>query len=210
MQDAPPLIDLYTLPHKAIRAAVAHAAMTVGATDPDGIAEAASAVGEALGELAAHAAHEEEFIDPLLERRLPDAAIEVAEQHRRLGATIDGVLRQRDGALAVAPEQPGAVLGLYRALQRLAAENLLHLDHEETVVMPALWVVTPPHELQELMASFRAAHPDAAALYRRWPAALAATERRLVGVGEASTVPAPERQGPSYPKPRSGAVTSGR
>ena len=92
------------------------------------------------------------------------------------------MLRQLDGALAVAADQPGATLGLYRALQRLAAENLVHLDHEESVVLPALWVAAPERELAELMAAFRAAHPDAAELYRRWPDALSPAERALVGV----------------------------
>jgi hypothetical protein len=175
-------MDFYTLPHKAIRAAVAQAALTVGAAGPDDLDAAAAAVHDALGELSAHAAHEERFIDPLIRRLVPDLALGIAGQHRHLGATIDGVLRQLDGALAVAPDQPGATLGLYRALQRLSAENLLHLDHEETVVMPALWVAAPEQDLAEVMTAFRAAHPDAVDLYRRWPGALSAPERNLVGV----------------------------
>lgn len=177
-------VDLYTLPHKAIRAAVAEAALAVGAAEPHELPTATAGVLVALEVLSSHAAHEEEFIDPVLERLLPDHARSIGEQHRHLTTTIDGVRRQIDAAVAAASEQPGATLALYRAVQRLSAENLLHLDHEETVVMPALWITARPSDLAEVMDAFRAAHPDASDLYRRWPRALAADERRLVGVGD--------------------------
>jgi hypothetical protein len=77
---------------------------------------------------------------------------------------------------------PGELLTLYRSFQRLAATNLMHLDDEETRVMPALWVAAPPDALSDVFARFRAAHPEAVDLYRRWPDALTTDERQLVGV----------------------------
>jgi hypothetical protein len=64
----------------------------------------------------------------------------------------------------------------------MAAANLLHLDYEETVVMPALWTVAPPSALADVMAEFNAAHPEAVRLFHRWPAALTPTERSNLGI----------------------------
>jgi hypothetical protein len=71
----------------------------------------------------------------------------------------------------------------YRRYHRLVARNLGHLDEEETVVLPALWNAVPDGVLAEAFAAFRAAHPDANALYRRWPQPLTPAERRLVVTG---------------------------
>jgi len=178
------VIDLYTLPHKPLRAATAQAGVLLGAADPDAVHLLVEPVHAALSELAHHAEHEEEFIDPLLERVLPDHAEEIARQHATLTAAIDGVRRQLDEIAGRGNGGGGsaALLGLYRAFHRMSAINLAHLDHEETAVMPALWVSAPDGALEDLMAAFRAAHPEAADLYRRWPAALSPGERQLVGV----------------------------
>jgi hypothetical protein len=177
-------IDLYTLPHKPLRAATAQAGVLLGAADPDGLHLLVEPVQAALSELTHHAEHEEEFIDPLLARLLPDHAAEIARQHAALTAAIDGVRRQLDEVVGRGDGGGGAaaLLGLYRAFHRMAATNLAHLDHEETVVMPALWVSAPEGALEDLMAAFRAAHPEAAELYRRWPAALSPGERQVVSV----------------------------
>ena len=176
-------IDLYTLPHKPLRAATAQAGVLLGAADPGEVHVLVEPVQAALAELAHHAEHEEEFIDPLLERVLPDHAAEIARQHVALTAAIDGVRRQLDEIAGRSQGEggPAALLGLYRAFHRMAAINLAHLDHEESVVMPALWVSAPEGALADLMAAFRAAHPDAGDLYRRWPDALSPAERQLVG-----------------------------
>jgi hypothetical protein len=176
------LIDLYTLPHKALRCAVGEASTVLGALGPDDACAAAASVAEVVDVLLAHAAHEDEFIEPLLERHLPDAAFEIARQHGGLTAAIDGLRRQADHLAATANAEPGALLALYRAFERMAAANLVHLDHEESVVMPALWQAVPATELAALMDAFRAAHPDATELYRRWPNALTPAERTMLGL----------------------------
>ena len=176
------LIDFYTLPHKALRCAVSEASIVLVALGPERAGTAGSAVAAVLDALLAHAAHEDEFIEPLLARHLPDAALEVARQHVTLTAAIDGVRRQADHLTLMANPEPGAPLALYRAFERMAAANLVHLDHEETVVMPALWLAVPAAELASLMDAFRAAHPEAADLYRRWPNALTPAERTMLGL----------------------------
>jgi hypothetical protein len=170
-------IDLYTLPHKALRHALASAGTALAAAGPGAV----ELVHEALDALASHGHHEDEFIHPLAARYLPEVEAELARQHGDLERHLVGTRRVLDGVVASGAE-PVAVLRAYRAFQRLVACNLGHLDHEETHVMPALWAVVPAGELVDLMAAFRAAHPDAAALFRRWPEALSADERRMFGV----------------------------
>lgn len=175
-------VDLYTLAHKSLRQAVSTTAVTLGAATPDTLASTVAPASEVIAELLAHAHHEDEFIEPVLDRFLPDIALEVGEQHRQLTATIDAVHRQLDGLASARAVAPGGPLALYRAFHRMAAANLVHLDYEETVVMPALWVAAPPEALDEVMASFNTAHPDASQLFHRWPDSLTPTERAAFGI----------------------------
>lgn len=163
-------VDLFTLPHKALRQALGDAGTHLAAHADPGLAVVA------LDDLEAHGHHEDELILPVLRRLLPALAAEQEAQHLALTARVGAVRRHLD-----AVRGPEDALAAYRALQRLAAANLAHLDHEEVVVMPALATAAPEGTTEEVMARFRAAHPDAGALYRRWPAALTAAERELVG-----------------------------
>lgn len=176
------MIDLYTLAHKPLRLAVSDASVLLGATEPATFGRVVEPVSDVIDELLDHAAHEDRFIQPLLERLLPDLALEIAAQHERLGASITAVRRQLDALDSGPTVAPGAVLALYRAHQRMAAMNLVHLDHEETVVMPALWTAAPPEALAEVMAAFQEAHPEAVQLFHRWPGALTPTERATLGI----------------------------
>lgn len=177
-----PSIDLYTLPHKALRDAMGRAGTALAAIEPSTAATSIAVVADVLDELEAHGAHEDDFIEPVLAAYLPDIEADIAGQHRTLAAAIGGTRRHLDRLAATRQAAPGDLLTLYRSFQCLAAANLLHLDDEETRVMPALWVAAPPDALADLLARFRAAHPEAADLYRRWPDALTAQERQLVGL----------------------------
>jgi hypothetical protein len=157
-------MDLYSLPHKALRDALGAAGTSLGAGEID-------PAREALDLLADHAAHEEAFIHPLLARHLSAVEAETAAQHRALDALLAQCAEALDGDPVLA----------YRSYQRLLAFNLSHLDHEETVVMPALARAVPAEALIEVFGAFQAAHPDANALYIRWPAALTPAERARVG-----------------------------
>lgn len=181
-RDAPAMapIDLYSLPHKALRVAVAHAGIVVSATDPDRWAGDLVVVRAVLAELRSHAAHEDAFIHPLLARLAPAVEADLAVQHHDLDTAIDDLDRRCDAA-----RTPADLLDLHRAYQRVAAQNLLHLDHEETVAMPALWARASGVSLDELMDRFRAAHPEAGELYQRWPDGLTIDERQRVGVAAA-------------------------
>lgn len=170
-------VDLYSLPHKALRHALAEAGTRLAAAAPSASEDGTLAlVALALDDLDAHGHHEDEHIHPVLRRLLPGLAEELDAQHAALTARIASVRRQVD----LLATDPSAAVAAYRSLQRLAAANLTHLDHEEVVVLPALLAATPPGTTEEIMAGFQAAHPDAADLYRRWPQPLTAAERTLL------------------------------
>jgi hypothetical protein len=177
-----PSVDLYTLPHKALRDAMGRASTLLAATEPSTAPASLAVVADVLEDLEAHGTHEDEFIQPVLAAYLPDVEADIAGQHRSLAAAISGARRRLDRLAAAAEVAPGELLTLYRSFQRLAATNLVHLDDEETRVMPALWVAAPPGALTDVLARFRAAHPEATDLYRRWPDALTPDERHLVGM----------------------------
>ena len=177
-----PSVDLYTLPHKALRHAMGRAGTLLAASEPATAAAGLAVVAGVLDELEAHGAHEDEFIRPVLAAHLPDIEAEVVAQHRSLGAAVDGARRHVDRLAASAEVSPGELLALYRSFQRLVATNLVHLDDEEARVMPALWVAAPAGALAEVLDRFRAAHPEAGDLYHRWPDPLTSDERRLVGL----------------------------
>jgi hypothetical protein len=180
-------IDLYSLAHKPLRQAVGDSAVVLGAVDVEDLSLVVDPVSAAIGELHGHARHEDEFIEPVLDRFLPDIALEIAAQHARLGGVIDAVQRQLDALAGCSTAPSGAPIALYRAYQRMAAANLIHLDYEETVVMPALWTAAPPEALAEVMAAFNAAHPEAVELFHRWPDALTRKERAAFGITTTST-----------------------
>jgi iron-sulfur cluster repair protein YtfE (RIC family) len=176
-------IDLFTLPHKALRALVGLTATRLGALDVANRRDVEHMQNELHGlvdELQSHGAHEDEFILPLLDRHLPDLATRMRFEHAEVGGGLADVRRATAG-FGAEPSM-GRQLALYRQLRRFEGLNLRHLDFEETVVMPALWQTAPTQDLADLMAAFRAAHPEAGDLYRHAPEALTFSERTMVGV----------------------------
>lgn len=176
-------IDLFTLPHKALRALTGLTATRLGALDFSDASEVEhmqNGLYALADEIESHGGHEDEFIVPLLKRHLPDIATRMQGEHAEVGAALADV-RRAVSTFGTAPSA-GNQLALYRQVRRFEGLNLRHLDFEETVVMPALWQAAPARDLADLMAAFHAAHPDAVELYQHAPEALTASERLLVGV----------------------------
>lgn len=173
--------DLFTLPHKALRAYFGSMATQVGSLDVTGVDEAAELarlVHDGVETVRAHGGHEDDFVVPLLHRYRPDLERRLLVEHAELGRLLDDLL-EHVAAFERTPSQ-SAQLALYRHVRRVEASNLAHLDMEETILMPALWQLAPPEELLETFTSFKAAHPEAVELYRRAPDALTAAERTIV------------------------------
>lgn len=160
--------DLYAHIHKGLRACMSHLLVRLGRLDADDAAE----VDELRGEIAAllaiarsHVEHEERFIHPVLRERAPGSSDLVAGEH---GQHLEAIaaLEARLPTLAGRPE---AVAALYREFGAFVAENLEHMQHEETAHNAALWASCSDAELlaieQRIVASLT---PAEHAFTARW------------------------------------------
>lgn len=173
--------DLFTLPHKALRAWVGNTATALGGLDIRDLNPVAAVIADlrlVLTDLEDHGHHENGFIVPVLERHVADLADLLRGEHFVLESAI-AALRTMVDDFEVQPS-PKSQLSLYRELRNFEGRNLAHLDFEETVVMPALWKAVTADELIAAFQAFKAAHPDSDELYQRVPDAITPQERILV------------------------------
>jgi iron-sulfur cluster repair protein YtfE (RIC family) len=173
--------DLFTLPHKALRAWVGATATALGGldiTNPYAHAPVVAQLRVLLTDLGQHGQHEDDFIVPVLDRHAPDLAPSLRGEHRDLEsaiATLGSIVDEFE-----ASPSSKVQLGLYRALRNFEGRNIAHLDFEETVIMPALWQALTADELLTVFQAFKAAHPESVELYHRVPDAITPQERALV------------------------------
>lgn len=153
---APSRFDIYSLPHKGIRAALAGALAGAGRLDWRDHEDTAHMV-DTVRELATlcrvHLAIEERFIHPAMEARRPGSAGDTADEHRRHLADIDR-LEQCALELSHLPALRREITArdLYRQLAHFTADNLRHMDREESVNARVLWET---HDDAELVALHR-------------------------------------------------------
>jgi hypothetical protein len=143
--------DPYRDIHKGIRAELFRVTAAAGTLDP-----AVRCARETLAEdvdrlfdlLVSHAAHEDEFVQPHIERHAPYFAELIAADHERLEARMVE-LRGQVGRAASAPaaEQRPRVHLAYRELAAFTSAYLAHQDLEERQVMPALAAVMPVEDV---------------------------------------------------------------
>jgi len=166
-------VDMYTLVHKGIRAFMGATLEAVGrldAYDRDEVAQALEQVRSLGAFLRAHLHHENQFVHPALEARLPGGARRTAGDHvehetaiERLEALALGVEGAQDAS------RPTAVLALYRELALFTAENFEHMHHEETQNNAALWAAYSDEELERIHQTLLGSiEPGIFALGLRW------------------------------------------
>ena len=134
-------VDLYRDIHKGIRAelfAVTERAGNVDPADQADKAALAAHITSVVELLISHAEHEDDHIQPALERHLPTLAEQVDRDHHRLEARIQLLAEQAADIVA----GPGNVRGnghrLYVELASFTSSYLAHQDLEERVIMPSL------------------------------------------------------------------------
>jgi iron-sulfur cluster repair protein YtfE (RIC family) len=152
-------LDLYSAVHKMQRARLCRLIVETGTADPaDALSAArlAAAVGALVDELLDHAAHEDQFIHPLLRQRAPAIAAELDAAHLELDAHLDQV-RQIAAAFADSAIEPNA---LYRALASFAALYFAHVAREEEAALPALWGACSDAELAGILIAFKDSRSD--------------------------------------------------
>jgi hypothetical protein len=149
--------DPYKDIHKGIRAELFRVTTRAGNLDPaercarETLAEDVSRLFELL---VSHAAHEDDFMQPHIERHAPYFAECIAADHEALEARMVDIEAQVGrAASAPASEQRDRVHLAYRELASFTSAYLAHQDLEERQVMPALAAVM---SVDEVMAVDRA------------------------------------------------------
>lgn len=132
--------DIYQFIHKALRARMARVLVRLGAldvNDPQDLQAGLDELDTLLDQCASHVQHEDEFLHPVLQRLSAGSADEAAEAHGDHHQAI-AALRAASSGLRERPDG-GSALRLYRQFALFMADNLLHMQHEETWHNTVLW-----------------------------------------------------------------------
>ncbi|MBI5259964.1 MAG: hemerythrin domain-containing protein [Burkholderiales bacterium] len=163
-----PRYDIYAFIHKGLRAFMAHTLVRVGRLDAHDAAEVAEVADElqALITLCRkHLQHENELLHTAMQARAPGSAAPVAAEHEGHALALDE-LQQLLGRL---PTEPAVAPALYRALSHFVAENLEHMQREETEHNAVLWAHFSDDELHALERRIVASiPPEESRLGLRW------------------------------------------
>ena len=181
-----PRFDLYTGIHKALRHFMHDTLSRLGRLDVADEADMARTLGqleELLDELRHHVRNENDFVHPAIEARCAGGAARTRGDHAEHLAEI-ALIEAEARALRLAPaaERPAMALQLYRELAAFVAENLRHMQVEESSNNAALWALYRDDELialhDRLLASLP---PQEMVVVARWMArALAPQELALL------------------------------
>ncbi|WP_439520474.1 hemerythrin domain-containing protein [Hydrogenophaga sp.] len=180
--------NMYADIHKALRAFMTDALLTLGRTDPDDageIARTVALVDELLVLCASHVAHENNFVHPALEARCPGVCAEVAQDHVGHLHHIAHLRDATQGLLTCpADERETALRTLYMALSLFVADNFQHMHVEETVHNSALWNAYTDLELLALHeALVTSIAPAETMLVARWMVPHLNAQERLSMLG---------------------------
>jgi len=199
-------LDLYGPIHKALRAFMSDTLVAVGKMDADDAAEREATLSQLrrlIGALEHHGETEDRFVHPAMESRRPGSARQRGDEHRRQRLQLASLARlaeaiERDGTDAPGPagvpaaeargkrgndgQRAMQAATLYRELALLVAENLEHMNEEETLHNAVLWAEFSDGELAAIHDRILASiEPPAMAEVIRWMApALTPAERAML------------------------------
>lgn len=196
-----PRYDIYNGIHKAVRVYMADTLSAVTRVDCDDsreIAQVAAQVRELAVFCENHLKHENEFVHTAMETRRPGSSGTTAEGHVHHVQEIAQLI-----ALATAMEQAAgterndAATQLRRSLALFIADNLAHMNIEETENNAILWSTHTDAELLALEQSIVASlSPEEMALCLRWMIpAMNPAERAELMAGMREHAPAPAFEG---------------
>ena len=145
--------DIYRDIHKGLRNGLFSLTLAAGEVDPhdgDAVRAVAERWTDLVGVLVAHAEHEDEFVQPEIERCNPAYAAEIAEAHPRLETQMAELEVLADRATDACPEQARLLTHrFYLGLASFTAEYLQHQEFEEFEVMVML---SQHYSFDELLA----------------------------------------------------------
>ncbi|MCX2862115.1 hypothetical protein OOZ63_09700 [Paucibacter sp. PLA-PC-4] len=154
--------DMYGPIHKALRHLFCDTLVRMGRLDwqdPAELAEVSSQLDGLLTLLRQHLQHENDFIHTFMQSRQPGSAERAGgEHHDHLQALAALALEVK--LLRKLPSAAQAA-GVYRQLSLLMAENLMHMDMEESEHHLCLWQQATDEELMALHDRLLASIPPA-------------------------------------------------
>ena len=163
MHAKPPRHDLYTFIHKALRAWMSHVLVRVGQTDwhdRDDAVQVLEEVRTLLAVCRRHIEHEDRFVHAAMEARCPGSSRHTGNDHQGQALAFDQLMqRSVEAEYGVGNARPKAWARLYRQLAVFVAENLLHMEEEETKNNAVLWERYSDDELAEIHHALIASIP---------------------------------------------------
>lgn len=136
--------DFYTVIHKAIRRSMYTVAIEIGNHDFSDVSKLKALqnkIVNVLELLSEHAQHEEKFIRPLLETKLPDSASKLTHDH---ASHVSELNQLKMACNNIANNEDGLVF--YRAFNQMIAGSVIHMEEEE-ITMKTLQTVCTEAEL---------------------------------------------------------------
>lgn len=166
-------MDMYTAIHKALRAWMSALICQLGSMDTADEAQTRAVLdelGTLLDVMQGHLETENTLVHPAIEARRPGSLESIESDHRGHELAI-ARLREHSKAVAQAggAQREALALFLYREFALFMAENIEHMQVEESQNHQLLWSAYSDAELQELHGAILASLPPAKmAAIMRW------------------------------------------
>jgi hypothetical protein len=184
-----PRYDLYAGVHKGLRALMSDVLVRTGRTDPFDsreVAELAADVRLLLRLCRKHLASENKYVHGAMEKAIPGTSAEISAEHahhEKEMALIDTELSGFEQAAPLASAAAGQ--RLYRRIALFVAENIVHMDAEETGHNAVLWATYTDQEIAEIEQTIVASiSPEDMSAFLRWMVpAMTAPERAAMFTG---------------------------
>ena len=179
----------YAKPHKALRAVMAETLVALGRMDPADdceVRETMARVEELLVLCERHLHHENEFVHRAIESKRQGASFAFAADHVQHQQAIDSLralARRRDP-------------GLYRRVAGFIAENLEHMEREESEAQALMWELFSDAELEAIEGRIVGSMPpDHAMQFLRWMIPAVSHEERVAFLAGLRHAPPALREG---------------
>jgi len=189
--------DIYARIHKGLRAFLGDTLVALGRMDPaDGsdVRDTLARLEELLAFCEGHLEVEDGFIHAAMESRCPGSALTRITEHVQHVREIEA-LRALAHEVAAVPA-PASARALYRSFATFAAENLAHMEHEESANNAVLWALFTDDEIRAIEARIVASHAPAESMQAlRWMLPAMNHGERLEVLGGLRNAPAAVLQG---------------
>ena len=196
-----PRYDSYLAIHKALRALLTDTLVKLGALDPEddaSVQQALSQTRQAIGLSQSHLAKEDAFVHPAMEARAPGSTRRAAADHDEHEERFAAILAAcNEVETAQGPRRAELALCLYRRFALFFAEDLIHMNAEETENNAVLWATYSDAEIHALIDKLLASiPPPTMAQYLPWMiAANTPADRIEILNGVRGKMPAPAFKG---------------